>query len=171
MAQNFDESKFVKHKNLNSMANTYTQIHIQCVFAVKYRRSIITPDWKTQLLKYITAIVQNHDHKMLSINCMPDHLHMFFGFRPTQSLADLMQIVKGDSSEWVNQKKLTKHHFRWQEGYGAFSYSKSQVSRVVNYIQRQEEHHRKKTFLSEYKTMLKSFEIDYDDRYIFKPLQ
>ncbi len=153
------------------MANTYTQIHIQCVFAVKYRKAIITPEWKTPLLKYITGIVQGNNHKMLSINSMPDHLHMLFGFRPTQSLSDLMKMVKGDSSEWVNQQKFTKRKFYWQDGYGAFSYSKSQISRVINYIEQQEKHHRKKTFIDEYKKMLESFEVDYDSRFVFKPLE
>ena len=150
------------------MANTYTQIHIQCVMAVKYRQSLIQPDWKDQLQKYITTTVQNYGHKMLAINNMPDHLHMFFGFRPTQSLADLMRIVKGESSEWINNKQFTPAVFKWQEGYGAFSYSRSHVKKVTEYVYNQEEHHRKRTFLEEYKEFLKQFEVDYDERYIFK---
>jgi len=126
------------------MANTYTQIHIQCVMAVKYRQSLIQPEWKDQLQKYITGIVQNHGHKMLAINNMPDHLHLFFGFRPTQSLSELMQIVKGESSEWINKQSFTPATFRWQEGYGAFSYSRSHVKPVIKYILNQEEHHHKK---------------------------
>ena len=153
------------------MPNTYTQIHIQCVFAVKYRQALIGKDWKDQLHKYITGIVQNHEHKMISINSMPDHLHMFFGFRPTQSLADLMRIVKGDSSEWINKERLSPAPFRWQNGYGAFSYSQSQIKMVANYIERQEEHHRKKTFLDEYKEFLNRFEVDHDEKYIFKSLE
>src|ERR1700742_2701287 len=112
------------------MANTYTQIHIQCVMAVKYRQALIESFWKDELQKYITGIVQNHGHRMLAINNMPDHLHMFFGFRPTQSLSDLMQVVKGESSEWINKRNFTPAKFRWQEGYGAFSYSRSHVPRV-----------------------------------------
>ena len=150
------------------MANTYTQIHSQCVIAVKFRNSLIQPSWKNQLQKYITGIVQNHGHKMLAINNMPDHLHMFFGFRPNQSLADLMRIVKSESSEWINLQKFTPEIFRWQEGYGAFSYSRSQVHIVNNYILNQEEHHKKRTFLEEYEEFLKQFEIEYDERYIFK---
>ncbi|HZY39103.1 MAG TPA: IS200/IS605 family transposase [Mucilaginibacter sp.] len=150
------------------MANTYTQIHIQCVMAVKYRQSLIHPDWKDELQKYITGIVQNHGHKMLAINNKPDHLHLFFGFRPTQSLSDLMQIVKGESSEWINLQSFTPTTFRWQEGYGAFSYSRSHVKQVIRYVINQEEHHRKKTFLDEYQRMLDQFEVDYDERYIFK---
>lgn len=150
------------------MANTYTQIHIQCVMAVKYRASLIQPDWKDQLQKYITGIVQNYGHKMLAINNMPDHLHMFFGFRPNQSLSDLMRIVKSESSGWINDKHFTPAVFNWQEGYGAFSYSRSQAPRVVEYVMNQEEHHRHKTFLEEYEQFLKQFEVDYDERYIFK---
>jgi len=150
------------------MANTYTQIHIQCVMAVKYRQSLIQPEWKDQLQKYITSIVQNHGHKVLAINNMPDHLHLFFGFRPNQSLSDLMRMVKSESSQWINDKQFTPAIFRWQEGYGAFSYSRSHVKTVTEYVLNQEEHHRKKTFLEEYQQFLEHFEIEYDERYIFK---
>ena len=150
------------------MPNTYTQIHIQCVMAVKYRQSLIQPEWKDQLQKYITGIVQNHGHKMLAINNMPDHLHLFFGFRPDQSLSDLMRIVKSESSKWINDERFTTSPFRWQEGYGAFSYSRSHVKKVIDYVLNQEEHHKKKTFLEEYQGFLDQFEVDYDERYIFK---
>ena len=150
------------------MPNTYTQIHLQCVFAVKFRDAVINNSWKERLHKYIIAIVNNNGHKLLAINSMPDHLHLFFGMRPNQSLSDLMRLVKGDSSEWINKQKLVLGNFRWQEGYGAFSYSRSQTDTVVKYILNQEEHHRKKTFLEEYKETLAKFEIDYDELYIFK---
>ena len=150
------------------MANTYTQIHLQIIFAVKYRQALILPEWKIRLHQYISGIVRNHRHKMLAINSMPDHLHMLIGFRPHQSLADLMSKVKGDSSEWINLEHLTKKQFRWQEGYGAFSYTKSLVHTVANYIDNQEEHHRKKTFLEEYTDFLKEFEVEYDEQYIFR---
>jgi putative transposase len=150
------------------MANTYTQIHIQCVMAVKYRQSLIQPEWKDQLQKYITGITQNYGHKMLAINNMPDHLHMFFGFRPNQSLSDLMRIVKSESTKWINDKQFTPAVFSWQEGYGAFSYSRSHVNKVTEYVLNQEEHHRHKTFLEEYEQFLKQFEIPYEERYIFK---
>jgi len=153
------------------MANTYTQIHIHAVVAVKFRASVVMPSWKERLHKYITGIVQNNTHKMLSINSMPDHLHLFFGFRPVQSLSDLMRMVKGESSEWINSKKFTPSLFRWQEGYGAFSYARSQVKTVAQYIENQEAHHRKKTFLNEYKDFLRRFEVEYDEQYIFKPLE
>ena len=153
------------------MANTYTQIHIQAIVAVKFRAAVITPKWKERLHRYITGIVQNKTHKMLSINSMPDHLHLFFGFRPTQSLSDLMKLVKGESSEWINKQKFTPSFFRWQEGYGAFSYARSQVKTVADYVENQEAHHYKKTFLEEYKEFLRKFEVEYDEQYIFKPLE
>ncbi|MCO5949782.1 IS200/IS605 family transposase [Mucilaginibacter flavidus] len=153
------------------MSNTYTLIHIQCVMAVKFRASVIQPLWKERLHQYITGIVQNNGHKIISINAMPDHLHLFFGFRPNQSLSDLMRLVKGESSEWINKEKFNSSTFRWQEGYGAFSYSRSQIPAVCKYIENQEEHHRKKTFLEEYKHILEESEIEYDERYIFKPLE
>lgn len=154
----------------HQMPNTYTQIHIQTVFAVKYREAIIAPDWKEELYKYITGIIQNYDHKLLEINGMPDHVHIFFGMRPTQGLSKLMQQVKEDSTKWINSRGFVRHKFNWQEGFGAFSYSRSHVPAVCNYIEKQEEHHRKKTFLTEYKELLTAFEIEFDDAYLFKPL-
>lgn len=153
------------------MPNTYTQIHIQSVFAVKFRNAVIESSWKEELHKYITGIVQKQNHKLLSINTMPDHLHMFFGFRPHQSLSDLMCMVKGESSEWINEKKFTSSVFRWQKGYGAFSYARSQLKSVCTYIEKQVEHHRVKTFLEEYTEILKKFEVEYDEKYIFHPLE
>jgi len=153
------------------MANTYTQIHIQTVFAVQNRQSLIGDEWKDDLYKYITAIIQNNDHKLLQINGMPDHIHCLFGLRPVQSLSDLMKQVKQDSSKWINQNKLAKGKFSWQEGYGAFSYSKSQLPRVIKYIQNQQEHHKTKTFREEYLTLLEAHGVDYDERYIFKPIE
>lgn len=153
------------------MANTYTQIHIQVVFAVQNRRSLIAPVWKEELYRYITSIVQTPGHKMLRINGMPDHLHILFGMRPTQALSDLVQHVKQDSSKWINEKGFVRGRFSWQEGYGAFSYSKREVPNVIAYIQDQEEHHRVRTFQEEYVEFLKDFEIEHDERYIFKELE
>jgi putative transposase len=152
------------------MANTYTQIHIQFVFAVKFRDGIIHESFKQELFKYISGIVNAHNHKLLAINSMPDHIHIFIGMRPTQSISDLMQDIKGNSSKWINEKKFLKVRFEWQEGYGAFSYSKSHVNRVIDYIFNQENHHKKESFQEEYVRFLKAFEIDYDERYIFKDL-
>jgi len=150
------------------MGNTFTQIHIQVVTAVKFRDSLIDVTWKSRLHQYMTGIVENHKHKMLAINSMPDHIHFLIGYRPHQALSDLVGIVKGDSSEWINQENLTRKKFRWQDGYGAFSYTKPLVKTVINYILTQEEHHRKKTFLEEYKELLEEFEIEYDPKYLFK---
>ncbi len=150
------------------MANTYTQIHIQVVFTVQNRDCIIQNSWKEELYKYISGVIQNHKHKVLAINGMPDHLHILIGLRPTQSLSDLMQDVKGSSSKWINQKRFTKGKFSWQEGFGAFSYGKSQITQVIDYIKNQELHHQKRTFLEEYKDFLEKFEVDFDQRFIFQ---
>jgi putative transposase len=149
------------------MANTYTQIHIHFVSVVKYREAMIQSLWKERLHQYITGIVRSYDHKMLAINSMPDHFHMLIGFRPTQSIAELMKNVKACSSEWINQENFTKKKFNWQDGYGAFSYAKSDVKNVARYIANQEQHHRKKSFQEEYRQLLKEFEIDFDERYLF----
>ena len=153
------------------MANTYTQIHIQAVFVVQNRDCIIQRGWKDELYKYITGIVQNNKHKMLAINGMPDHAHILFGFRPSQSLSDLMQDIKGSSSKWINEKRFVKGKFSWQaclpkgssarrqEGYGAFSYSKSDLPNVIQYIKNQEEHHKKRSFIEEYEDMLKELKL------------
>ncbi len=150
------------------MANTYTQIHIQAVFAVKDRQSLIKNEWKDELYKYITGIIQNNNHKVLQINGMPDHIHILFGMRPKQSLSDLIKQVKQDSSKWINRKGLINRRFSWQSGFGAFSYSKSEIPKIINYIKNQEEHHKKNTFQEEYLQLLKEFDIEFDERYILK---
>jgi putative transposase len=150
------------------MANTYTQLHIQFVFAVKYRQALIIPAWRERLHEYITGIFQNNNHKMLQINSMPDHIHIFIGMRPTQSISTLIQNVKTESSRWINEQKFLPARFEWQDGYGAFSYSKSHVPDVIRYIQNQQKHHEKETFLSEYRKMLTAFDIKWDEQYIFK---
>ncbi len=152
------------------MANTYTQIHIQFVFAVRFREAVIHSSWKDELYRYMTGIVQNNKHKLIAINGMPDHIHILIGMRPTQSISDLMQDIKGSSSKWINQKGFIKGKFEWQEGYGAFSYGKSQVKDVIAYIENQEQHHSKKTFRDEYLDFLKKFDVEYDEQYIFKEM-
>ena len=152
------------------MANTYTQIHIQAVFAVQNRQCLIRKVWKDELYKYITGIIQNYDHKVLQINGVSDHIHILFGMRPTQSLSDLMQKVKQDSSKWINNKGFVNGKFSWQAGYGAFSYSKSQIPRIINYIQNQENHHKKESFIEEYLDLLDEFDIDFDEQYIYKSI-
>jgi len=151
------------------MANTYTQIHIHVVFTVQNRDSLILNRWKDELYKYITGIIQYSKHKLLAINGMPDHIHILIGYRPTQSLSDLMQDIKGSSSKWINEKRFVKGKFSWQEGYGAFSYAKTDLPIIIGYIKQQYEHHTRKTFLEEYLELLKEFDIEYDDRFVFKP--
>lgn len=152
------------------MANTYTQVHLHFIFAVKYRQGLIHNPWKDELYKYITGIIHKNNHKLLCINGMPDHVHILIGMRPTQSISDLLQDIKADSSQWINKNNFLKIKFEWQEGYGAFSYGKSQLHEVITYIENQEEHHKKKTFSEEYLEFLHKFEIDYDEKYIFKEL-
>ena len=152
------------------MANTYTQIHIQVVFAVKYRQALIGELWKKRLYKYISGIIHNNGHKMLQINGMPDHIHILIGMRPVQALSDLIKLIKQDSSKWINQNGLVNRNFSWQQGYGAFSYSKSQLPVVINYIQNQEEHHKRITFINEYMGMLNAHSIKFDERFIFKSI-
>jgi REP element-mobilizing transposase RayT len=150
------------------MANTYTQIHIHAVFAVQNRISLIQKQWEGELYKYITGIIANNGHKLLQIGGMSDHIHVLFGMRPIQSLSDLMQDIKGNSSLWINQNQLVRGKFSWQEGYGAFSYGKSQIDKVVKYIQHQEKHHKKRDFEEEYLELLKLFEVEFNERYILK---
>lgn len=152
------------------MDNTYTQIHIHFVFAVKFRKAVISNEWKDELYKYIAGIIKSNNHKLLAINGVADHIHILVGIRPAQSISDLMKHIKQDSSKWINKNNFLNIHFEWQEGYGAFSYSKSQLNAVVNYIQNQESHHQKKTFREEYIDCLEKFEIDYNEKFIFKEL-
>lgn len=151
------------------MSNTYTQLYVHCVFAVKFRSGLLQPEWDGRLRAYITAIVQNNGHKMLAINNVADHLHMLVGLNPKQSISDMLRLVKGDSSEWINSERLVPGKFQWQEGFGAFSHSKSQIDAVVKYIQGQVEHHKKVGFIDEYKKMLSDFSVDFDEKYIFQP--
>jgi len=152
------------------MANTYTQLYIQFVFSPKYREACIKDEWKHLLYQYITGTVENHEHKVLAINGMSDHIHLFIGLNPKESLSELIKIVKGFSSKWINEKGFLKRKFEWQEGFGAFSYSRSHIDAVVKYIQNQEIHHAQKTFLEEYKELLANFDVEYDERFIFKEL-
>jgi len=149
------------------MANSYTQIYIHAVFAVKYRDKVIDKLWKEELSKYISGIVQNNGHKMLSINGVSDHLHIFIGMKPQQSVSALIQDVKANSSKWINENKFVMGHFAWQEGFSAFSYAHSQLDNVIQYICNQEEHHRKRSFKEEYLDLLRKFDIDFNEAYIY----
>jgi putative transposase len=152
------------------MPNTYTQLYIHCVFAVKYREALIQPEWEDRLHKYITGTLQNNGHKLLAINSMPDHLHFFVGLNPTQSISDMMRFAKGDSSEFINKQGFARRKFQWQDGHGAFSNSRSHIDEVIKYIMNQKQHHSKKSFREEYLDMLKVYGVEYDERYIFQDL-
>ena len=149
------------------MPNTYSQIYIQIVFSVQGRQNLITKQHREELHKYMTGIVQNHEQKMLSIFCMPDHTHLLVGLKPSMAISDLVRDLKAGSSNFINDSHWMEGKFNWQEGFGAFSYSRSQIDRVIQYIVSQEEHHKKNTFREEYLDFLKKFEIDYDEKYLF----
>lgn len=156
------------------MANTYTQIYLHFVFAVQNRMSLIKSEWKKELYKYIAGIIKNNNHKLLAINGMPDHLHIFLGYKPHQSIPELLQDIKGSSSKWINQNAIEfgiRGRFNWQQGYGAFSYSQSQTETVIRYINNQEEHHKKLSFYNEYIDMLKSYNIDYNEKYFLHEIE
>ena len=150
------------------MANTYTQLYVQFVFSPMRRTALITTDYETELYKFITGTLQNKNHKMISINGTEDHVHMLVGLNPDQSISSLMQDIKRSSSRWINENKLSFGKFEWQVGYGAFTYSRSQLKSVINYIENQKEHHKKTSFLDEFRLFLKKYEVEYDERYIFK---
>ncbi len=147
--------------------STFSQIYIQVVFAVKNRDALIAASWEERLYQYITGIVQNKGQKMLAINGMPDHIHFFIGMKPSCCLSDLVREVKKASNEMINENKLSKFKFNWQEGYGAFSYSHSHIDNVAKYVMNQKEHHKKISFKEEYIDFLKKFEIEYDEKYLF----
>lgn len=149
------------------MANTYSQIYLQIVFAVQDRQRLIPAEHKEELHKYITGIIRNQGQKLLAIHCMPDHAHILLGLKPSMALSDLVQVVKADSTNFINRKRWVPGRFSWQEGYGAFSYGHSQLTTVIRYIQNQEAHHTKKTFRQEYVEFLKRFQVEYDPRYLF----
>ncbi len=150
------------------MANTFTQLYAQIVFAVQGRQNLISKDHKEELHKYITGIVRKKKQKLLAIHCMPDHTHVFIGFRPDTAISDLIRDVKANSSAFVNEKKWVRGKFSWQEGFGAFTYSHSQLTDVITYIRNQEAHHLKRTFRDEYLEMLEKFQVEYDQRYLFE---
>ena len=152
------------------MANTYTQIYIQIIFAVEGRQSLIAPEHNDELQKYITGIVSAQRHKLITINNVEDHLHLLIGLRPDAALSELIRDAKANSSRFVNEKRWVRGRFSWQEGFGAFSYSRSQLGAVIRYIQNQQAHHARKSFREEYTKLLEKFGIAYDRRYIFEPI-
>ncbi|HEY1663806.1 MAG TPA: IS200/IS605 family transposase [Verrucomicrobiae bacterium] len=153
------------------MANTYTQIYIHIVFAVEGRQNLIKSEYNDELQKYITGIVSAQKHKLIAINNMPDHLHLLVGLRPDAMLSELVRDIKANSSRFIREKRWVMGRFSWQEGFGAFSYSRSQLGAVIRYIENQQKHHAKKSFRDEYVELLEHFGMEYDKRYIFKSLE
>ena len=163
----FANQQGAAHRNISTMANTYTQCYIHLVFAVKNRDALIKLEWKDELEKYITGIIQNNNHKLLAIYCMPEHIHILIGYNINQLIPDLVETIKTSSNKFIKEHKLSKFKFEWQKGYGAFSHSRSQIGDVIKYIKTQKEHHSKKSFKYEYLEILKKNEIDFKEEYIF----
>ena len=149
------------------MPNTYSQLYIQIIFAVQGRKSLIKESIREELQKYISGIVSNHKQKLLAIYCMPDHTHIFLSMKPNMAISDLVRTIKSNSSSFLKDRNLV-NDFSWQEGFGAFSYAKSQAKNVIDYVSNQAEHHKKRTFKEEYVEFLNKFEIDYDEKYLFE---
>jgi putative transposase len=152
------------------MANTYTQIHLHVVFAVRGRASLIPTERADTLYRYITGIVTNQGQKLLAINGMPDHIHILLGLRPDKALSDLVRDIKANSTKFINEQGWLRGQFAWQQGFGAFSYGASQLPTIIRYIQRQQEHHTKRTFAEEYQLLLERFGIEYNAQYVFDPI-
>jgi len=150
------------------MANTYSQIYIQIVFAVEGRQNLIDPIHNNELQKYITGIVTAQRQKLIAINNMPDHAHILIGQRPDSALSDLIGDIKSGSTNFINRQRWVKGRFNWQEGFGAFSYSRSQLDAVIRYVKNQQKHHQRLSFRDEYVKLLDKFDVPYDERYIFK---
>ena len=149
------------------MANTFSQIYLQFVFSVKHREALIPKEHKEELHKYLTGLVQNRKAKMLAVHCMPDHTHLFVGYKPTVLISEFIKEIKVESNEFINDKKWIKGRFGWQEGYGVFSYSHSHIDKVINYVLNQEKHHQKNPFKEEYHELLKKFETSFEENYLF----
>jgi REP element-mobilizing transposase RayT len=153
------------------MANTYTQLYVQFVFAVKGRQSLLRKQYRQEVYKYVTGIVEKRGHKMLQINGMSDHVHIFIGFKPTEKLSDLVRDIKTNSSMFIKEQRFTPFKFEWQAGYGAFTYGHSQIDDVCKYIANQEEHHKKVTFRQEWTAFMNKFEVENDEQYWFDFLE
>lgn len=152
------------------MANTYTQIYLHMVFAVASREALIAPEWKNDLYRYMTGAFQKRGHKIIAIGGMPDHVHVFIGYKITDPVPDMVQSIKIQSSRWVNDHKLTRCKFAWQSGYGAFSYSRDRIPSISNYISNQESHHKNVTFINEYQRILRQCGIDYNPQFLFNEI-
>jgi REP element-mobilizing transposase RayT len=150
------------------MAGTFSQIYIQVVFAVNGRENLLQKPWRDDVFKYMSGIIKGKNQKPIIINGVTNHVHLFIGLKPSMAVSDLVRDVKNNSSNFINEKKLVRGKFSWQEGYGSFSYAHSQIDHVYKYIQNQESHHQKKTFREEYLEFLNKFEVDYEERFLFE---
>ena len=150
------------------MSNTYSQLYIQIIFTVKGRQNLIPSQKREELHKYITGIIKKRNQKLLSVFAMPDHIHLLVGIKPDIRISDLVRDIKSGTSKYISENNWVKGKFSWQSGYGAFSYSKSQIDNIIKYISNQEQHHKKRTFKEEYLDFLKKFGIDYDEQYLFE---
>ena len=150
------------------MSDTFSQIYIHLVFAVRNRKALILPSWEEELFKYISGIVRNKGEKMLTINGISNHIHLLIGMKPTCCLSDLVREIKKSSTNFIMEKKFTPYNFHWQEGFGAFSYSHSQIDMIFRYIEKQKEHHKKMSFKEEYLEFLNSFDVDFKEEYLFE---
>ena len=153
------------------MAHSKSQIYIQAVFGVKYREALLLPHFRQEVFAYMVSLLEEKNQFPIITNGVEDHVHLFFGLSRTATVADVMQFVKANTSRFINDKKWLPRRFEWQTGYGAFSYSQSHKEKVINYIKKQEEHHKILTFQDEYKNMLEKFQIDYQPQDLFEPLQ
>jgi REP element-mobilizing transposase RayT len=161
---------FYKPLKFNVMANTYHQIYIHAIFCVKYKAAILKKEWRPIILGALGNFINETGSKTIIVNGVEDHVHCLFGLNPTKSISELIKEIKSKSSKNINDNNLTPKHFEWQRGYGAFSYSRSQLDNIYNYILNQENHHKKQSFIEEYTEFLNKFDIPYDERYIFSPL-
>ena len=150
------------------MSETFSQIYIQTVFAVKGRQNFLQKPWRDEVFKYMSGIIKGKNQKPIIVNGVSNHVHLFIGLKPSMALSDLVRDVKNNSTNFINEQKFVKGKFSWQAGFGAFSYSHSQIDQVYQYILNQEEHHRKKTFKEEYLEFLHKFEIEYNEKYLFE---
>lgn len=150
------------------MANTYTQMNVHAVFSVKGRGNFIAKKWGDELFRYIAGTLTETKNYSLSVGGHKDDVHIFFELNPAISVSDILKNVKAKSSKWINTKDFVAGKFEWQSGYGAFTYSRSQRDKVINYIMKQEEHHSKKSFKEEYLELLRKNEIKYEDAYLFE---
>jgi REP element-mobilizing transposase RayT len=153
------------------MPGTFSQIYIQIVFAVKGRENLLQKPWREEVSKYMSSIVKAKNQKPIIVNGVADHVHLFIGLKPAATLSDLVRDIKNNTANFINDKKFLRGKFSWQEGYGAFSYGHSQLNAVYNYILNQEEHHKKQTFKEEYVELLRRFDVEHDQKYLFEWLE